>query len=310
MQLLYVFGQNNGELGMKEVAYSECTSPKPMDKYFLNKKKNIKLISKGGYHALIVLEEENYDVVYGSGQNSYQQLGIDDKETIYTYTESKVISELKKRIKFIGCGYSHSFIVTEDFKCYGFGLNFGILKEIDELNIEIIKRIKHLICGGHHTALILENGDLYIHGDNSYQELDNDLNRKTITKFEKSKFNQPIIDIAFGINHGLMVTKLGEVYGCGNNSQYNQLGIDKGSIFEDNVTFEKIFPLKAQRVYCGYYHSFILTNDFEIYGCGWNVSGELCLGYASNNVSTFQKILIGNSENSDVVSLSDVCFVW
>ncbi|KAL9646202.1 hypothetical protein ABK040_008075 [Willaertia magna] len=150
------------------------------------------------------------------------------------YLEIKSFTNLRKRIKFINCGYSHTFIVTEDFKCYGLGVNFedyNNFKEINSLDIEIIKRITQVICGGNHTALILQNGELYVHGDNSCQELDEDTSKGCFKKFVKSKFNKPISDIAFGINHCLMITKSGEVYGSGNNSPYHQLGIENNEEF-------------------------------------------------------------------------------
>ncbi|KAL9647170.1 hypothetical protein ABK040_004886 [Willaertia magna] len=273
MQLLYVFGQSNGDLGL-DGNIIESTIPTTGESCVLNKK-NIKFIVKGGYHTLIVLEEENYDVLYGTGVNDHGQLGLNnDGSHVYKFTEIELFTNLKKRIKIIACGFSHTFIVTEDFKCYGLGYffeDYNNFKEIDSLDIKIIKNIKQVICGGNHTALILQNGDFYVLGDNSCLQLDDSTDN--LTKFMKSKFSQPIIDIAFGYQHCLMVTKFGEVYGSGNNAPYHQLGIDNNSS-EQNFTFEKIFPLKAQRVYCGYLHSFILTNDFDIYSCGWNVSGN------------------------------------
>ncbi|KAL9656793.1 hypothetical protein ABK040_004330 [Willaertia magna] len=236
MQLLYVFGQNSGELGFKNS--DKAISPIQTKTFFLNKNNNIKFIVKGGYHSLIVLEDKNCDIIYGAGSNLNQQLGLDNDTN--EYTEIKRFTNLQKRIKFINCGYNHTFIVTEDFKCYGLGINFldyNQFKEIDCLDVEIIKRIKQVICGGNHTALILQNGELYVHGDNLYLELDKDTGGTVIEEFVKSKFDKPIVDIAFGANHCLMITNLGEVYGSGNNSFYHQLGIEND---ECNVTFEKL----------------------------------------------------------------------
>ncbi|KAL9656936.1 hypothetical protein ABK040_007027 [Willaertia magna] len=200
MQLLYVFGQNNDDLGISRSEQSRA--PVSMKTFFLNKNNKIKFIVKGGYHSLIVLEDQNCDIIYGAGNNFNQQ-----------FSEIEPFTKLRKRIKFINCGY-----------------------KITSLSIEIIKRIKQVICGGNHTALILQNGELYVHGNNSSQELDETTSKTIIEEFVKSKFDKSIIDIAFGMNHCLMITNLGEVYGSGTNSSYHQLG----NVNEGNVTFEKL----------------------------------------------------------------------
>ncbi|KAL9650395.1 hypothetical protein ABK040_016462 [Willaertia magna] len=224
MQLLYVFGQNSCDLGLDENI--ESTIPTSTESSFLNQKK-IKFIIKGGYHSFVVLKEKNYDVLYGTGNNGHGQLGLNNNSPhVYEFTEIELFTNLKKRVKFIACGFSHTFIVTEDFKCYGLGFYFkdyNNFNEVDSLDIEVIKNIKQVICEANNTALILENGDFYVHGENSYLQLDDNKDNQTVTKFMKSKFSQPIIDIAFGFQHCLMVTKFGEVYGSGNNASYHPL---------------------------------------------------------------------------------------
>ncbi|KAL9650397.1 hypothetical protein ABK040_016464 [Willaertia magna] len=216
MQLLCFSGQNNGDLGLD--GNIEYTTPTSKESSFLKQKK-IKFIVKGGYHTLVVSEEKKYDLIYVTGDNGYGQLGSNhDKIELFT--------NLKKRVKFIACGFSHTFIVTEEIKCYGLGFYFkdyNNFNEVDRLDIEVIKNIKQVICEGNNTALILQNGDFYVHGDNSYLQLDDNNDNQTVTKFMKSKFSQPIIDIAFGFQHCLMVTKFGEVYGSGNNASYHPL---------------------------------------------------------------------------------------
>ncbi|KAL9644158.1 hypothetical protein ABK040_005622 [Willaertia magna] len=196
-QLLYAFGQcNYGELGVEQKYINNNSNnlvqyPLSIENNFLNKK-NIKFIVKGGYHTLIVIEEKDFDLIYGSGANSLGQLGLESFES-YNFTEITWFTKLKKRVKFISCGNSHTFIVTEDFKCFGFGKYFQNRNflEIEELNDDIVKNIQKVVCGFNHTAIILQNGDFYVHGENKYQQLEENENLQMIDRFKKNT-NLPI----------------------------------------------------------------------------------------------------------------------
>ena len=61
----------------------------------------------------------------------------------------------------------------------------------------------------------------------------------------------------------------------GLNHNYNQFEI---AIIES-------FP-NISSVHCGGVHTFILTKEGNVYGCGWNEFGQLCLGN-NENTSTF-----------------------
>ena len=91
----------------------------------------------------------------------------------------------------------------------------------------------------------------------------------------------------------------GFMWGFGSNS-YNQLG--KGEIDTSYNIPQKIEDVPpVQDISCGFSHTIILTNDENLWSCGWNQNGQLCLGNQVNQqkpkqtlYSNIGKISAGN----------------
>jgi hypothetical protein len=80
----------------------------------------------------------------------------------------------------------------------------------------------------------------------------------------------PIISIACGMHHGMIVARRG-LYGYGMNN-YMQLGICDWDGFFDDITFIRDDILA---VACGRWHTLALAKNGELYGWGSNSQGQL-----------------------------------
>jgi len=102
-QELFVFGRNvEGQLGFG--AQDFISEPTHLE---IKTKQKIKSICCGPFHTLISTENE----LWGFGKSTDFQLGIGEiRQNVLTPVK---ILETKRKIKSIGCGWSHSVIVVE-----------------------------------------------------------------------------------------------------------------------------------------------------------------------------------------------------
>ena len=87
--------------------------------------------------------------------------------------------------------------------------------------------------------------------------------------------------------HSLILKNDGTLWGCGANN-YGQLGLGDKT---DRNTFTEITTNtdNIKSVYCGGVHTLILKNDGTLWGCGYNIFGNLGLGDTTNR-TTFTQI--------------------
>lgn len=107
-----------------------------------------------------------------------------------------------------------------------------------------------------------------------------------------------IRDIAVGTFHSLLLTKGGELFGCGANDT-GQLGIGD---FSNKDTWVKLSDKKDIRaIAAGRLHSLFLTDTGEFWGCGGNQGGQLGLGH-NNDQNSWVKL----SDKTDIRAIA-VC---
>ncbi|KAL9652679.1 hypothetical protein ABK040_003981 [Willaertia magna] len=134
-----------------------------------------------------------------------------------------------------------------------------------------IKKIKNFSL---HFLIITKQLDIY-----DYQE------GKGLI-FVKKKFE--IKDLQCGIDHCILLTKNGEIYGLGKNKQH-QLGIlNKDRIFKEFIKLE--IPFKIKQISCNSYGTLILNEFNDVYVCGENLNDQLA-GGIDLKVKQFKKIL-------------------
>ena len=131
-----------------------------------------------------------------------------------------------------------------------------------------------------------------------------------------------VIDIACGRAHTLVLTDTEGVFSFGNNA-FGQCGraVVDGEIYENSKKIHNIpqsfFPSPVVKVYCGMDHSLFLTEDGQVFSCGWGTDGQTGLGEVSSTceptllkgdldgvriaqLSTFADTTLAVSEENDV----------
>ena len=154
-------------------------------------------IGIGGYHTIVVTESNE---IYSWGHNRVGQLGISlEKNKIKNDTDSgltiipiptKIKQGMDKNLNImqIACGWGHTIILYENGSVWTFGRNFRGQLGIDKnecfkndithymhIPTEILffrdKKIIHVFAGGEYSGAVSDNGDIYMWGDNSFQNI-------------------------------------------------------------------------------------------------------------------------------------------
>ena len=230
--------------------------------------------------------------VYGTGKNDWGQLGLNNTNDKKILTKMELDSvtlgfDISGKIIDVACGLGHTIVLTDNGKVYSCGYNldgqlglgditdYKILKEMDLSNISSGKIIK-IACSNKSTFVLTDDGYIYGCGYNNQGLLGlNNTNQKNIlTQMKLSStilgFNisGKIIDIKTGLNHAILLTDTGKVYGCGQNDK-GQLGQGK-----TNSTTKKLVEIPIDRdveyISCSYNSSYFLTEGGYLYGCGKN----------------------------------------
>ena len=170
-------------------------------KLIINNNDSIKIyrigVGIGGYHTIAITE---YNEIYSWGHNRVGQLGISpEKNIMKNDTDSgltviplptKINQNLDKYLNIlqIACGWGHTIILYENGSVWTCGRNYrgqlGIDKSICHENetthymdtlTEILffkdKKIIHVFAGGEYSGAVDDNGDVYMWGNNSYQNI-------------------------------------------------------------------------------------------------------------------------------------------
>lgn len=115
----------------------------------------------------------------------------------------------------------------------------------------------------------------------------------------------PIVKVSCGRSHSLLLNQEGKVFSLGNNS-FGQCG---RPIVEDEVYLgsKKVhiidnLPPNVQQIHCGQDHSFMITEDGELYSCGWGADGQTGLGHYNNQHKPVQ--VKGDLEGVKIIKVS------
>jgi len=141
------------------------------------------------------------------------------------------------------------------------------------------------------SIMLKEDGTVWTVGDNSYGQLGDGT---TISSKEpvqvKIDGDTPltnIVKIAAGVNHGLAITKTGEIYSWGNNEK-GQLGTNStaNSSYATRVlNNEGTEPLYSiVDISAGYESSIVMDAGGNVYTWGWNDSGQLGIGNTTDKL--------------------------
>ena len=194
-----------------------------------------------------------------------------------------------KNVTSVSCGDNHTVFLTKT-ECFVRGKNdygqlglghFNDQKLPQKLNLE--KQFVLIECGTNYTFALTTDG-IYSWGcyNTFHGQLGLGLLRKYDTlclprKVDFKNYSQ-VVSIKCSKYHTMMLTKSGELFGCGDNND-GQLGLGDWIV---RHTFQKINfngnkPIEIMSVCCGRRHTIAVTSDNECYGWGSNKDGQLGL---------------------------------
>jgi alpha-tubulin suppressor-like RCC1 family protein len=208
------------------------------------------------------------------------------------------------RIRQIAAGSRYSLLVTDDGQVYTFGenrrgqLGIGAGQKIayEPERVEGALRddpVRLVAAGDEHVIVSTESGKVYAWGANAHGQLGNGRisDSPVPCKVEKLPTNGPIVSMACGAQHTLVVTNNGQkVWAFGSNTE-GQLGQGNRSMSEEKI---RVFPALIQtlsnqpnrdvvQVVAAANHSLALSKNGEVFSFGSNTFGQL--GYPSSGDS-------------------------
>jgi len=239
---VYVTGKNDyGQLGA-----NTSSKQKSIIKVTLPEGKKVSEIITDAYNTFWIMEDGE---VYGSGYNTYGQLGTGIVGNVKTLSKVKTPENLK--ITKIRASYGCVFFITEDGEVYSSGDNYwGQLSQGHEFAIatptcvkityEAYKDIGNInSIYGNSTSTILEqdNGDIYVIGKNTSGKLGitGKSNIEIATKINLTG----IKDVGIGSNFSVFLKDDGSIVGYGNSSiNCNGLtGISQIAVGDNHAVF-------------------------------------------------------------------------
>lgn len=185
-------------------------------------------------------------IVYSWGDGDSGALGHGKLEDV---DEPKKIEYTSKKeplppVKFIAAGYSHAMCITQEAEIYTWGsgesgqLGTGNLQNTTFPTKAILPRVKmaSASCGMYHTMAVTEDQLLFATGANKNGQLGlPDMTNRN--KFEEVLLfkDEPVIRVACGANHTLVLTYSRHVKAFGNNKYYKCAAVDPKKLGQ-NIT--------------------------------------------------------------------------
>ncbi|CAF0974051.1 unnamed protein product [Adineta ricciae] len=233
-------------------------------------------------HSLFLLSDGS---VFSAGNNEYSQLGREGKGTV---PERVYLPKNEDGVQ-VACGERFSMCLTTNGKIVIWGSVSGRVKKDDELYFSkpqyldgfSDKRVIQIATGYCHSLGLTDDGTVYGIGINSHGQLGLGHTKDCRSAIPLTCLRgSPIVHIACGAYHSLIISKSGTVFTCGLNAS-GQLGLG------DTDTREwpsNVKALQLQRVTyaaCGENHSVVVTMDGGVFSFGSGIHGQL--GHNSMN---------------------------
>ncbi|OIT27327.1 ultraviolet-b receptor uvr8 [Nicotiana attenuata] len=152
------------------------------------------------------------------------------------------------------------------------------------LGLENVK-IRIIAANGDHSAAVSVNGHLYVWG-RAFSGASDVYRPRCVTA------DLPLIQVALGWNHALVLTGDGEVYMLGRYNYNVPTSTQKANlvkhISEDEVVMQRIRDFDSRKVVqigAGAEHSALVTDDGSVVTWGWGEHGQLGLGDTNDQTS-------------------------
>lgn len=159
--------------------------------------------------------------------------------------------------------------------------------------------------GPDNTVFLTKNGNIFIVGQNEGYQIDDQSDKYTFTEKKIPNKDDPVVDMAAGKCHHLIVTKSGKLYGAGNYF-LKDIGLECGKKY---ARIELTGGVKALKVYttsiekpCVAYVLVDNKGKKELWSAGESSKGLLGKGENKKKSTTFSKL----DYESDKVKIVDV----
>jgi alpha-tubulin suppressor-like RCC1 family protein len=228
------------------------------------------------------------------GSNIHTALGLGDSQP--THHSKPQLLDIPP-LAAVACGYAHCVALTEDQQLFVWGANdggqLGLGTNRNESLPKVLpfpseERVVKIACSSRSSFALTESGALYAWGGNSDGELGlrEDFSVLTPTRVAPPS-TSPIVDIACGHYHTLLITEDGSLYACGVNGS-GELGL--GFEGKSDCGFQKVNLSNVSQISCGSCHSMAITEDGSLYTWGWNGHGTL--GFADQDDRSKPSLLL------------------
>ena len=292
---LWGCGQNSsGQLGL-----NDTTDRNVFTQVTTNVNNDVSQIACGAYHTFIL---KNDGSLWGCGQNSSGQLGLNDDNNRTTFTQ--VTTNINNDVKQIACGFNHTIILKNAGSVWSCGENeYGQLglgdttdrKTFTQVTTNVNNDVKEVACSTDGDGLVSSyvlkcDGTLMGCGSDKVGQLGtNSTNYDSYNTLINITDN--VNKIRCGGTHFVVLKNDGSVWTCGYNST-GQLG--DGTNTTSRVLINVINDIID--IYAGGAQTFVITNEKKILSVGRNNYGQLGLGNTTNK-NTFIEVFISNKNN-------------
>ncbi|XP_011504907.1 PREDICTED: secretion-regulating guanine nucleotide exchange factor [Ceratosolen solmsi marchali] len=277
---LFSWGANShGQLGLGDFNKDELTIAEEVCLTSVNLKvEHVKKIVGGAGHTLLL---DKFGGVYSCGWNDKGQTGLKNATSRF----QKLDGFDGERIVDVACGWDSSMAVTDNGDCFVWGSNtYGQLglnsitigtKIEKPLKLKLNSAVKGISMGLRHSAFITRDSRLFVSGAATKGQLGINVHGVRFSdSFSEVSDLQPVKHVSCGQHYTAVITATNEVFAWGDN-KYGQLGIDP-SLHKRTLRPIKIENIDGcNKIYCGWTHSIILTNDKKVLCWGRNSYGQL-----------------------------------
>jgi alpha-tubulin suppressor-like RCC1 family protein len=215
--------------------------------------------------------------VYGCG-GDLGSLGTGNTSTKPTLTPMDMTLLPGLTPKYIASGSYHTVVLMTTGELYSCGTNdYGQLgTAVAGTKLTLTQMVnntgltpKYIASGSYHAVVLMTTGEIYCCGYNVNGQLGTAVsgNKTTLTQMVNNTGLTPKY-IACGVFYTCVLMQTGEIYSCGDNT-YGQLGTGVAGSSTLTIMVNSTNKTPAS-ISLGFYHTFVLMQTGEIYGCGRN----------------------------------------
>ncbi|CAI9560252.1 unnamed protein product, partial [Staurois parvus] len=217
------------------------------------------------------------------------------KWPLFTLLSPQEVSSIRQACVFGTCA-NEVIYTTDNEQVFAFGQNCSNCLGTGDNQSTMVPRRLDVICGkkitgisygsGPHVLVCTEDGELYAWGHNGYNQLGNGntVQGTVPVHIGTELIPKKVVQVACGSHHSLVLSLDGEVYAWG----YNNCGqIGTGTTTNQQIPRKVSAQLQSKAVVAvaaGPTCSMAITDNGQVYGWGYNGTGQLGLGSTGNQL--------------------------